>query len=242
MPADCTITALYAYPVKGCRATPVESATVSSPGIEGRPATHGAPQREIRQPGATAEVGDRDGQAHRRDHDCVQQRRAPAACSRRHVHRHRDHDQLLRQSGPRGGPRRRGGGVGLQRGRLRGTRCSLAGKLPPLDSSRRVRPHRRHRPLRLRRRRTHPRHQRSLIGRPQRSPRRTGADEPIPTQHRRRRARSPSSIARACAWSEQPTANAALSPARTRKPANAHRSHWQPSSPTVTAKTATPAA
>ena len=35
MPADCTITALFTYPVKGCRATPVESATVSSAGIEG---------------------------------------------------------------------------------------------------------------------------------------------------------------------------------------------------------------
>ena len=35
MPAHCTITALFAYPMKGCRAMPLESATVSSTGIEG---------------------------------------------------------------------------------------------------------------------------------------------------------------------------------------------------------------
>ena len=35
MPAHCTVTALFAYPVKGCRATPVASATVSPAGIEG---------------------------------------------------------------------------------------------------------------------------------------------------------------------------------------------------------------
>ena len=35
MPAHCTVTALFAYPVKGCRATPVASATISPAGIEG---------------------------------------------------------------------------------------------------------------------------------------------------------------------------------------------------------------
>lgn len=35
MPAHCTVTALFAYPMKGCRAMPVESATISPAGIEG---------------------------------------------------------------------------------------------------------------------------------------------------------------------------------------------------------------
>ena len=35
MPTHCTVTALFAYPVKGCRAVAVESATVSPTGIEG---------------------------------------------------------------------------------------------------------------------------------------------------------------------------------------------------------------
>ena len=35
LPEHCTVTALYAYPVKSCRGTAVESATISPTGIEG---------------------------------------------------------------------------------------------------------------------------------------------------------------------------------------------------------------
>ncbi len=35
MPAQCTVKALFAYPMKGCRAMPVASATVSPAGIKG---------------------------------------------------------------------------------------------------------------------------------------------------------------------------------------------------------------
>lgn len=35
MPAHCTVTALFTYPVKGCRAMPLDSATISPAGIEG---------------------------------------------------------------------------------------------------------------------------------------------------------------------------------------------------------------
>ena len=35
MPAQCTVAALFAYPVKGCRAVAVESATISPTGVEG---------------------------------------------------------------------------------------------------------------------------------------------------------------------------------------------------------------